>query len=97
MFTPGNAGSLTSSIPITLADGEIRYYTMFLPIQYSISKPSPVIFGFHGNGNSPGSLSSVTGWQNNTLNTNTITVYPAGVGQKWQVSAFRVAALCLQS
>lgn len=85
-LTPGNAGSLSDSnvITLTLRDGSTRKYYMYLPPNYKTNTPAPVIISYHGNGETGINQALRTGFQDTTMNLNTITVYPSGVGGSWQ-------------
>lgn len=94
-LTPGSTNSLTSLnvLSFTLRDGSVRQYYMYLPPKYTIYQPAPVIISFHGNAETGLNQAGRTGFQDTTLNSNTITVYPSGVGGSWQGAPYAVAGI----
>jgi len=63
---------------IVTKDGVARQYILYIPANYSPNKPSPLIIGYHGNGEQGSNFQSYSGWSSNSGNPNYIVAYPTG-------------------
>ena len=56
-----------------------RYYMMYVPSRYDASKPTPVLFAFGGDGQTPEAFAEQTEWHRVAEARNFILVFPAAV------------------
>ncbi|KAK4508069.1 hypothetical protein PRZ48_001806 [Zasmidium cellare] len=65
-------------------DGKNRTYKVHIPRYYDINRASPLIFGFHGNGDTASGIESQTGFNDAVLNPYGIAVYVDGWNKGFQ-------------
>jgi len=86
------AGQSTSTYTTMVTkDGLTRQYILYIPANYSPIKPSPLIIGYHGQGDQGTTFQASSGWSANAGNPNYIVAYPTGInppitntGNSWQ-------------
>ena len=81
-LTPNGASVLFNFV--NPSDGLLRNYTIHIPQFYDANHASPVIFAFHGNGDSAANIESQTGMSSSALNPYAIAVYVNGYGHGYE-------------
>lgn len=61
------------------SSGGTRTYRIHLPSSYQPGTPKPLIIAYHGSGDNPTNFEKTTRFSDESVNPDTITVYPAGV------------------
>lgn len=61
------------------SSGGTRTYRIHLPSGYNVNEAQPLLLAYHGSGGNPASFEAETGFSDESLNPDMITVYPAGV------------------
>lgn len=61
------------------SSGGTRTYRIHLPSNYDVNDPRPLLIAYHGSGGNPAGFEGETGFSDEGLNPNMITIYPAGV------------------
>lgn len=74
-----SSGHFTVVTDFVTSDNVSRSYIVNIPSGYDESKPSPLIFSFHGRGKSAYSQMLLSGFNNETWNPDAISVYPQGL------------------
>lgn len=61
------------------SSGGYRSYRIHLPSNYEVNSPKPLLLAFHGSGNNPTEFEGQTRFSDESVNSDMITVYPAGL------------------
>ena len=69
-------------------EGKQRRYLVRIPDHYSPEKPSPVLFGFGGWGDSPENFSSYARMGNTSATDEAIIIYPEGYERAWEAAPY---------
>lgn len=69
-------------------EGKQRRYLVRIPDNYSPEKPSPVLFGFGGWGDSPENFSSYARMGNTSATDEAIIIYPEGYERAWEAAPY---------
>jgi len=88
-----SAGGNSQTFTMTTADGLTRSYLVYIPANYNVSSATPMLFSFHGAGNSPAGQEAITGFSTSAINPNMIAVYPQGVNNYWQGAPYSAAGV----
>ncbi|KND91590.1 Feruloyl esterase B [Tolypocladium ophioglossoides CBS 100239] len=81
--TPHNWAGQTREFSFE-SSGGTRSYRIHLPSSYAVNKALPLLIAYHGSGNNPTKFETETRFSDESVNPDTITVYPAGVKGNWQ-------------
>ncbi|RDL31362.1 putative poly(3-hydroxybutyrate) depolymerase [Venustampulla echinocandica] len=65
-------------------DGTARIYRIHIPSNYTKDTPVPLIFSFHGHGDTAKHQEDLSQFSNESFNPNAIAVYPQGLKDAWQ-------------
>ena len=76
-LTPGGP-SQVHSIQSKAGGGE-RSYRIYLPQNYSVRQPAPLILAFHGKGQNTSTFESETQLSSSGFNNDIVVVYPQGI------------------
>jgi hypothetical protein len=73
------AGGSSTTFNFLSPDGNTRTYAIRVPALYNISRAAPLIFSFHGRGDTAANQEALSGFSNDQWNPYGIAVYPSGV------------------
>ncbi len=76
------SGNVTRKLTV---GGLERSYLLHVPPGLDSSQPVPVLFAFHGSDMAPEEMQSLTGFDAIADKAHFLVVYPAGIGQAWNV------------
>ena len=74
-LTPGGD---STSFTIQSSGGN-RSYLLYIPVEYQINTPAPLVFSFHGNDRTSYEQEALSQFSDPTINNNYIAVYPQGL------------------
>ena len=77
-LTPGGS-SINFTIP---SSGGDRSYLLYIPVEYQIDNPAPLVFSFHGKNRNSSEQEALSQFSDPTVNNDAIAVYPQGIHVK---------------